>query len=62
ATALTAFLAGDWAPEHVAGTPRCVYVGYAHAGKTTLTNARIEKALGVACTARTPATLRRMLA
>lgn len=59
--ALKAFLDTDWSPEHVAGTPRCVYVGYVHAGKTKLTNAKIEKALGVGCTARTPATLRKLL-
>lgn len=61
AGALAAFLDSDWAPEHVAGTQRCVYVGYVQAGRTKLTNARIEKALGVSCTARTPATLRRLL-
>lgn len=61
AAALRAFLATDWTPEHVAGTPRAVYVGYVHAGKTKLTNARLEKALGVSATARTPATLRKLL-
>jgi uncharacterized protein (DUF1697 family) len=60
--ALAAFLDTDWSPEHVAGTPRAVYVGYVHAGKTKLTNGRIEKALGVVATARTPATLRKLLA
>lgn len=59
--ALKAFLDTDWSPEHVAGTARCVYVGYVHAGKTKLTNLRIEKSLGVSATARTPATLRKLL-
>jgi uncharacterized protein (DUF1697 family) len=59
--ALQAFLDTDWSPEQVAGTPRCVYVGYAHPGRTQLSNARMERALGVACTARTPATLGKML-
>ena len=62
AAALKAFLDTDWSPEHVAGTARCVYVGYVHAGKTKLTNARIEKALDVSATARTPATLSKLLA
>lgn len=61
AEALRAFLDTDWSPEHVAATPRCVYVGYVHAGKTKLTNAKLEKALGVSATARTPATLERLL-
>lgn len=59
--ALKAFLDTDWAPEHVAGTQRAVYVGYVHAGKTKLTNATLEKALGVSATARTPATLGKLL-
>lgn len=59
--ALQAFLATDWSPEHVAGTPQCVYIGYVHAGKTKLTNAKLEKALGVTATARTPATLGKLL-
>ena len=61
APALRSFLDADWAPEQVAGTPRCVYVGYERAGRTRLTNAALEKALGVSCTARTPATLRKLL-
>ncbi len=60
-TALQAFLDTDWSPEQVAGTQRAVYIGYVHAGKTKLTNAKLEKALGVSATARTPATLGKLL-
>jgi hypothetical protein len=39
-----------------------LYLGFANAAKTKLTNAKIEKLLGVGTTARTPATLRKLLA
>jgi uncharacterized protein (DUF1697 family) len=61
AAALAAFLAQDWSPEQVQGNDQVLYLGLRNAAKTTLTNARIEKALGVGCTARTPATLAKML-
>jgi uncharacterized protein (DUF1697 family) len=61
AAALRAFLATDWAPEVVTGDDQVLYMGFADAAKTKLTNARIEKALGVSATARTPATLRKLL-
>jgi uncharacterized protein (DUF1697 family) len=59
--ALKAFLAADHAPEVVRGNGQVLYMGFVDAAKTKLTNARIEKALGVSCTARTPATLRKLL-
>lgn len=62
ATALRDFLATDWSPEVVEGNDQVLYAGFVHAGKTKLTNARIEKALGVSATARTPETLRKLLA
>jgi hypothetical protein len=39
-----------------------LYIGFANAARTKLSNARIEKALGVGATARTPSTLRKLLA
>ncbi|HUR15631.1 MAG TPA: DUF1697 domain-containing protein [Mycobacteriales bacterium] len=62
AKALADFLATDWSPEVVRGNDQVLYIGFQHAGKTKLSLARIEKALGVSATARTPATLRRLLA
>jgi uncharacterized protein (DUF1697 family) len=62
ASALRDFLATDWSPEVVAGNDQVLYLGFQDAARTKLTNARIEKALGVGCTARTPATLRKLLA
>jgi uncharacterized protein (DUF1697 family) len=59
--ALEDFLATDWSPEVVEGNDQVLYIGFEHAGRTKLTLARIEKALGVSATARTPATLRKML-
>lgn len=59
--ALQTFLDTDWAPEHVSGTPRAIYIGYVHAGKTKLTNAKLEKILGASATARTPTTLGKLL-
>lgn len=61
AAALKDFLGTDWSPEVVAGNDQVVYIGFQHAGRTKLTLARIEKALGVSSTARTPATLRKLL-
>jgi uncharacterized protein (DUF1697 family) len=60
--ALQAFLETDWSPEVVRGNDQVLYLGFRNAAKTTLTNAKIEKALGVSCTARKPATLAKMLA
>lgn len=62
AAALASFLASDVSPEVVAGNERAVFIGYVDAGRTKLTNARLESALGVSSTARTPATLRKLLA
>ena len=55
------FLATDWSPEAVTGNDQVLYLGFANAARTKLTNAKIEKALGVSATARTPATLRKLL-
>jgi uncharacterized protein (DUF1697 family) len=60
--ALQAFLGSDWSPEVVKGNDQVIYIGFQNAGRTKLTNAKIEKALGVSATARTPATLRKLLA
>lgn len=60
--ALQAFLAVDWSPEVVEGNDQVLYLGFQNAAKTTLTQVKIEKALGVSGTARTPATLRKLLA
>ncbi len=59
--ALAAFLATDWSPEMVLGNDRVLYVGFQNAARTKLTQVKIEKALGVSGTARTPATLRKLL-
>jgi uncharacterized protein (DUF1697 family) len=59
--ALKAFLETDWSPEVVQGNDQVLYTGFQHAGRTKLTLPRIEKALGVSATARTPATLRKLL-
>jgi uncharacterized protein (DUF1697 family) len=61
AAALKDFLAMDWSPEVVEGNLQVLYAGFADAAKTKLSNARIEKLLGVGCTARTPSTLRKLL-
>jgi uncharacterized protein (DUF1697 family) len=60
--ALRAFLDKDWAPETVKGNDQVIYIGFQSAAKTKLTNVTIEKALGVGATARTPSTLRKLLA
>lgn len=62
AKALKDFLDTDWSPEVVKGNDQVLYIGFANAARTKLTNARIEKLLGVGATARTPATLRKLLA
>jgi uncharacterized protein (DUF1697 family) len=58
---LEAFLETDWSPETVVGDDQAIYVGYVNAAKTKLTIGKIEKALGVSGTARTAATLRKLL-
>lgn len=60
-TALRSFLDADWTPEVVEGNDQVIYIGFQSMAKTKLTNAKIEKALGVSATARTPATLRKLL-
>jgi uncharacterized protein (DUF1697 family) len=59
--ALKAFLETDWSPEVVRGNDQVLYLGFKSAAKTKLTNTKIEKMLGVGCTARTPATLEKLL-
>jgi uncharacterized protein (DUF1697 family) len=59
--ALKAFLESDWSPEVVRGNDQVLYLGFKSAAKTKLTNTKIEKMLGVGCTARTPATLEKLL-
>lgn len=62
AAALADVLATEWPAETVLGNDQVLYVGYRDMRTTKLTNTALEKALGVSCTARTPATLRKMLA
>jgi len=59
--ALRDFLDADWSPEVVQGTDQVLYIGFQNAAKTKLTNVKIERALGVGATARTPATLRKLV-
>ena len=61
ADALKAFLATDWSPEVVKGNDQAIYTGFQSAARTKLTIAKVEKALGVSGTARTPATLRKLV-
>lgn len=61
AAALREFLETDWSPEVVQGNDQVLYIGFQNAARTKLTNARIEKLLGVGATARTPATLHKLL-
>ena len=61
AAKLREFLATDWSPEVVTGNDQVLYLGFVNAARTKLTNTAIEKALGVRATARTPATLRKLL-
>ncbi|MCU1586930.1 MAG: hypothetical protein JWN31_423 [Frankiales bacterium] len=58
---LREFLATDWSPEVVTGNDQVLYMGFVSPARSGLTNAKIEKALGVSATARTPATLRKLL-
>ena len=60
--ALKSFLATDWSPEQVAGNDQVIYTGFVRAARTKLTLGKLEAALGVSGTARTPATLRKLLA
>jgi uncharacterized protein (DUF1697 family) len=62
AAALKAFLETDWSPEVVTGDQQAIYTGFQNAARTKLTLTKLEKALGVNGTARTPATLRKLLA
>jgi uncharacterized protein (DUF1697 family) len=62
AAALKDFLETDWSPEVVKGNDQVLYIGFANAARTKLTNVKIERALGVGATARTPATLQKLLA
>jgi uncharacterized protein (DUF1697 family) len=50
-----------WEPETVRAGTGCLYVAYESVQGSKLTNALIEKRLGVGATARTPATLRKLL-
>ena len=58
---LKAFLETDWSPEHVEGNDQVLYIGFENAARTKLSMAKTEKLLGVSGTARTPATLRKLL-
>jgi uncharacterized protein (DUF1697 family) len=60
--ALRAFLETDWSPEVVKGNNQAIYTGFQNAARTKLTIAKLEKALGVSGTARTPGTLQKLLA
>ncbi len=61
--ALLEFLDMSWPDVTTAGNDQVLYLGYRDGlHNSKLTNARIEKLLGVGCTARTPATLRKLLA
>ena len=51
----------QWEPERVIAGDGCLYVGYDTVQGSKLTNAVIEKRLGVGATARTPGTLRKLL-
>ena len=50
-----------WEPETVRAGKGCLYVAYESVQGSKLTNALIEKRLEVGATARTPATLRKLL-
>lgn len=64
AAALREVLDRDWSPEVVRGNDAVLYISYSPGGahSSKLQNAVLEKALGVGCTARTPATIAKMLA
>jgi uncharacterized protein (DUF1697 family) len=61
--ALRAVLERDWSPELVTGNGQVLYIAYSPGGahSSKLQNGVLEKLLGVGCTARTPATVRKML-
>jgi uncharacterized protein (DUF1697 family) len=50
-----------WEPETIRAGKGCLYVAYERVQGSKLTNALIEKRLGVAATARTPTTLRKLV-
>lgn len=50
-----------WEPETVRAGKGCLYLAYQRVQGSKLTNALIEKRLAVGTTARTPATLRKLL-
>jgi uncharacterized protein (DUF1697 family) len=62
--ALQAVLDRDWSPEVVRGNDQVLYLSFSPGGvqSSKLQNATLEKMLGVSCTARTPATLRKLVA
>jgi uncharacterized protein (DUF1697 family) len=62
--ALEEVLDRDWSPEVVRGNDQVLYLSFSPGGvqSSKLQNATLEKMLGVSCTARTPATLRKVLA
>lgn len=64
APALQQVLETDWSPEVVRGNDQVLYLSYSPAGvhSSKLQNSKLEKLLGVGCTARTPTTLRKLLA
>ena len=55
------FLETEWAPEVVTGNDQVIYTGFQNAARTKLTIGKLEKALGVSGTARTPSTLRKLV-
>jgi uncharacterized protein (DUF1697 family) len=62
--ALREVLDRDWSPEVVRGNDEVLYIAYSPGGahSSKLQNGVLEKLLGVGCTARTPATVAKMLA
>ncbi|MBK5305957.1 MAG: DUF1697 domain-containing protein [Frankiaceae bacterium] len=61
--ALKEVLERDWSPEVVRGNDQVLYLSFSPGGvhSSKLQNATLEKLLGVSCTARTPATLRKLI-
>lgn len=51
----------QWEPETVRAGDGCLYLAYERVQGSKLTSSLIEKRLGVGATARTPATLRKLL-
>ena len=62
--ALQAVLDRDWSPDVVRGNADCLYLCYPPKtmNSSKLQNSVLEKLLGVSCTARTPDTLRKVVA